>query len=95
MGNRAALWLETRIEYLIKKFTKRYKLDRPLPDWDDEEIGELGHSLRTHVEGQTRIRRRAEVRLGNIKNRLRQILATDHWVPIKRRRTRLVTRAGL
>lgn len=77
LGDRAALWLETRLGYLIKSLTKRYKLNRPMPEWDAEEVQELGYSLRTAVLCGLTARKRAETRVANVHNRLRQLSSLE------------------
>lgn len=45
-----------RLDYLIKKYKVRYKLNKPSILWSEEELRELGYVMRTRVlkDQQTR-----------------------------------------
>lgn len=78
LGNHAAFWLDTRIAYLLRKIRKKYKLDKPALDWDEDELAELSYTLRSGIAGRQRQRHIAEVRAAHIEKRLRQVIALDY-----------------
>lgn len=59
LGNKNAHFIEDRILDLIGALTKRYQLDRLVPDWDDEELEELGRGLRNAISYHIHQRQRA------------------------------------
>jgi hypothetical protein len=67
--------VEARFEHLHKRYVVRYRLDRPVPEWDDEEIQELGYSLGESVRAHIHKRQRALQRTVYLK---------AHWARIKR-----------
>ena len=38
-----------RYDWLIRKYEKRYALDKPIPKWDVDELMEMGRNLRTSI----------------------------------------------
>lgn len=46
LSNYASSDLYDRFEYLLDKYKKKYK---KLPKWNDEEIDQLGHTLKSHI----------------------------------------------
>lgn len=69
LSNNHPYSLVNRIEFLAKKMTKKYDLDKQVPEWDDEELDELGATLRTAVEGSIHARQRALQRVGHMMRR--------------------------
>jgi hypothetical protein len=51
--------LEKRIEVLMASVAKEHKLQKTMPEWNDEELGDLGASLRKRIAGKIRARQRA------------------------------------
>lgn len=45
-----------RLDYLIKQYKTRYKLNKPAIRWSQEELLELGYTLRSEVERNQRLR---------------------------------------
>lgn len=56
-----------RIDYLAGRLVKKYQLDRPVPEWDDDEIAELGPKLRQAVRGKVYARQHASDRVWHVK----------------------------
>jgi hypothetical protein len=52
-----------RANFLKDKLIKKYNLDKGAPEWDDDEVRELGRSLRERVNGKIRTRQRAQNRV--------------------------------
>lgn len=65
--------IEERFKHLYRKYVSKYKLDKPIPEWDDDELEELGHSLRSAVQKKIRTRQRAVERVLYIKARFRVV----------------------
>lgn len=59
MGARNSHYVEDRIQDLISSLMKRYQLDKAIPDWDDDELDELGRGLRQSISSQIHRRQRA------------------------------------
>lgn len=59
--------LEWRVLTLIQRTESRYQLDKPVPEWSDDEIEELGHTLKTAVRGKIYQRQRAIERVLHMK----------------------------
>lgn len=49
-----------RIEFLIARYTRRFKLDEGAIVWDQEEIDELGRTLKTYIRKKLSERRKGE-----------------------------------
>lgn len=61
--NNKILDLPNRILFLIEKYTFKYRLETAAIAWDEDEVGELGPSLRKRIKRGLAIRRRAEERV--------------------------------
>lgn len=58
--------VKARMEYLVEKLVERYQLDKNLPNWTEDELNNLGSSLRAMVEAKTHARKRAYERVLHI-----------------------------
>lgn len=63
LGANAPYNLYDRLKLLEAKMIQRYKLDKSVPEWAEEELNELGTNLRSHVRGWQAKRHRAQDRL--------------------------------
>lgn len=59
LGAFAPTSVEERCIHLAQRLRKRYQLDKPIPEWSDDEIAELGHNLQSAVRGKIHERQRA------------------------------------
>lgn len=59
--------LEERVNFLAEKLFKDFDLGKPIPEWTDEEFEEMGHALRSAVEGKIKTRQWAEGRWLHVK----------------------------
>lgn len=71
--------IDIRLMCIIEAITKKYKLNRGVVEWDEDEIDDLGYSLEQYVLGKLAERERAEARLQWAKDRL-----LDFMVPVSR-----------
>ena len=78
MTDKFAHSLELRIEYLIAWTEKRYKLEKIIPEWDDDEIKELGYSLRVRIQAKIRERQRAIERTLHMRATWRMVLLANN-----------------
>ena len=69
--------LLNRIDFLIDRTKRRYHLDKPTPEWDDDEIAELGPTLRSAVVGKIRQRQRAISRVLHMRGVWTRVLLAD------------------
>jgi hypothetical protein len=67
------LSIDQRVSRLIESLTKKHQLDRPIPEWDDEELEELGYSLRQRIKAKLHQRQNAIERVIHIRKRLNEI----------------------
>lgn len=58
-----------RLDFLIKKYKQRYKLNKPSIRWSEEELMELGRALRTTVEREQAIREFGENKIVFLRHR--------------------------
>ncbi len=65
--------IDQRILKLIDSIERKYELHKPVPEWDDDEIDELGRSLKMRVKGMIQRRQKAIERVLHIKLRLAEI----------------------
>lgn len=70
--------LEERVQTLIERFTRRFKLTKTIPEWDDEEISELGPALKRKVRQKIYERQRAINRVLYMEGVLRVLIRTSH-----------------
>ena len=56
-----------RMTYLADRIVAKYKLHILVPEWDDDEIAELGPELRQFVRGKVYARQRASDRVWHVK----------------------------
>lgn len=73
MGARGALSIDQRLSLLIESLERKFQLTKPIPEWDDEELEELGHSLRSRIKSAIHQRQNALERVIHIRARLREI----------------------
>lgn len=59
LGAIALTSVENRCIYLAQRIRKRYQLDKPIPEWSDNELMELGDNLRSAVKHKIYERQRA------------------------------------
>jgi hypothetical protein len=58
-----------RAGYLAKKYKARYKKILSLPQWDEQELQEMGRNMRHVVEAGQRDKRETLLRIENCSNR--------------------------
>lgn len=69
MGAAFPYMLSDRIAYLIEKFSKRYKLDKPRIQWDEDELDEMSMDMRREIRAQTRLWNARQTRLDHMRLR--------------------------
>ena len=77
MGNNHPYILSDRISFLISKFTKKYKLDKPRIQWDESELCELSKDLSQYVRNSIAIWNRNGQRLDHMRLRLLQVASSE------------------
>lgn len=65
--------IENRVAFLYKRYVKKYQLDKQIPEWDDEELNELGYTLRSAIQSKIMQRQRALERAIHINARWNEI----------------------
>lgn len=78
MGASGAFSVEERVCNLIESLERKYQLNRAIPEWDDDELEELGRSLRDRIQATIRQRQNALERVIHIRARLREIRRLSH-----------------
>lgn len=73
MGAFGAGNILARIEYLHTRYVKKYQLDKNIPDWSDDELAELGPTLRSSIQAKTIQRENALDRVIHIRARWNEI----------------------
>lgn len=73
MGARGALSIDQRLSLLIESLERKFQLTKPIPEWEDAELEELGHSLRSRIKSAIHQRQNALERVIHIRARLREI----------------------
>lgn len=73
MGALGSLSVDQRICHLIESLERKHQLNKPIPEWDDEELEELGPSLRLRIKAAVHQRQNALERVIHIRARLREI----------------------
>lgn len=63
-----------RLSFLIERYEKKYDLHSPAPDWDEDDLADLGPNLRSSIEQQILKRQRAKERVVMITARLGEIV---------------------
>mgnify|MGYP001581690937 CR=1 FL=1 len=63
-----------RIELLIAKTEYKFQLQKHIPEWGDDELNELGFSLRSAVKGKIKQRQRALDRVMHMRGVWRKII---------------------
>lgn len=56
-----------RVEFLIERYTNKYKLDKAEVEWDEDDIRELGRTLRQRVRRGIALRKRGFERVAYLK----------------------------
>lgn len=69
--------IEERVQYLIGKLSTRYRLNKRIAEWDDEEIMELGPKLKSMVQAKILARQRAANRVLYMEGVLRWLIHTS------------------
>lgn len=65
--------VEGRVIHLRDRLVSKYKLDQLLPEWDDDELEELGPALRQRIKGKIHERERAKQRVLHMEMTLKLI----------------------
>lgn len=68
--------IENRVAYLEQWLIDRYDLHETLPEWFDDEIFELGETLRRGIAGKIRQRQRAIERILHVRGVWRNLIRT-------------------
>lgn len=83
LSDRMLPTLISRLEFLDKKYRKRYLKLLKQPEWNEEELGELKGSLKKYVEEEVKNKFRIEKRLFHITKQLEELLggmdAKEHY----------------
>ena len=66
-----------RMNYLSRRIVNKYKLNKPIPEWSDEEIKELDGNLRKSVRAKIRERQRAIERKLNLDVRIKEYILSS------------------
>lgn len=69
----AAESVQHRVGLLYETYVKKYQLRKPIPEWDDAELAELGLNLRSAIGAKIRQRQRALERVAHIHIRHRAL----------------------
>lgn len=70
LGARLLPNLSSRLEFLLKKYKKKYRIILKLPVWEKEEIDELSGSLKEYIIAKRDSKRLAKIKLDFIQARL-------------------------
>jgi hypothetical protein len=73
-GAKGAIFLEDKIKFLIERYTIRYQLNVLIPEWSDEELAELGRSLKSAVKRKILNRQRAQEKVLFLKARYHEVI---------------------
>ena len=68
LGNVFLHTVSARAEYLLKRYKKRYKKVINTPDWDDDELQEMGESMRLSIIARLDMRGIIKERLSHLKD---------------------------
>lgn len=66
-----------RIRFLIERFTKKHKLDKPTVQWDEDELKELSQNLGDTIRQQMRLWNKRHDRLNHMRLRLIHVSRFD------------------
>jgi hypothetical protein len=69
-------YIHEEVEFLIDYYEDKYKLNKPVVEWSDEEINELGVELKQRIKKHLALRRKNEDRWLYLKS-LRNYLIVD------------------
>ena len=75
MGSASPFSLTDRIQIVIAKITRKYKLADPDPDWDEYDLRGMSKMFKDKIKADAQLRRRAEGRLVFLKARLSDLCA--------------------
>ena len=78
LNNYAPLSVEARIIHLRDKLRKKYKLHKRMPEWDDDELQEMGNGLLSHIQSKVLERQRAMQRVENVSATLRLVKSAKY-----------------
>jgi len=65
-----------RIQFLIDKYKKKYKLTAPAVEWEEDELEEMGPAMRKSIKAHMKNRRKQEDRVIFLELRKREIERT-------------------
>lgn len=60
--------VSARVKYLFQAYVKRYRLNKFIPEWDDQEIEELRGTLKQRVRAKILARQRAVERVEHLRS---------------------------
>lgn len=75
LGARPLPTLASRIEFLLKKYTKKYSKIIKLPQWEQEEINELSGTLKQFIEATRNSKQMAIAKIKYLQDNLDDILS--------------------
>jgi len=84
MGNRHPYSILDRVAYLIERLDARYQLQVQVPEWDEEELEELGQNLRRMIGAKIKQRQRALERRSHAKivyDRINRLTHSEDEIP--------------
>lgn len=66
LGSKLYITVATRAAYLLGTFRPKWKKIMDVPYWDDEELEDMGPTMRSHIEFSIREARCCEMRLEHL-----------------------------
>lgn len=77
IGNNYPYSMTSRVSYLANRFCEKYKLDKPIIQWDEDELSELGANLARSIRSQTALWNKRKDRLSHMRLRLIHVSRLD------------------
>lgn len=77
LGPKIFLSIFDRIDYLIRTYRKRYKLNKPTVHWDEDELEEIGHTLASKIKKDISKRERGENKIVFLRARKLELVSFD------------------
>jgi len=69
LGDNEPYSMVRRIDFLIEKFTKRHKLNKPRVQWDEDELADVSKSMAQSIRAHMRIWNKRQERLDHMRLR--------------------------